>query len=64
MNTEELFNLRGKVACVTGASSSIGKHTAKLLVNYGRKFKKLEKCRKILFLQIIILNKSTVASLK
>ncbi|MDE2648371.1 MAG: SDR family oxidoreductase [Paracoccaceae bacterium] len=37
MNTEELFNLRGKVACVTGASSGIGKHTATLLANNGVK---------------------------
>ena len=37
MNTEELFNLRGKIACVTGASSGIGKHTATLLANNGVK---------------------------
>ena len=37
MGKENLFDLTGKVALITGASSGLGKHFAKTLSSYGAK---------------------------
>ena len=37
MSSKELFNLEGKVALVTGASSGLGSHFAETLSNAGAK---------------------------
>ena len=34
---QNLFNLAGRVACVTGASSGLGRHAATVLANAGAK---------------------------
>ncbi len=64
MDKENLFDLTGKVALITGASSGLGKHFAKTLSSYGAKIilaaRRIERMES---LQKELLNESIVVSL-
>jgi len=64
MDKENLFDLTGKVALITGASSGLGKHFAKTLSSYGAKtILAARRIERMESLQKELLNESIVISL-
>ena len=64
MDKENIFDLTGKVALITGASSGLGKHFAKTLSSYGAKtILAARRIERMESLQKELLNESIVVSL-